>query len=183
MPPSLINLQIDPALQNLSNPSWDTFLILFFIGAAILYSFFVSRERLAVALISVYSSLAIVTTTPNVVSFLASAPKDIAYQYRLGLFLALFVVLFILFSHAMHMRTEIGHHWWQAIILSILQVGLLMSTVLALIGTDRFSSNVSQYFFTSDTARSAWLLAPVFAMLLLRRRDHHSGGNHFSQPR
>lgn len=170
---TIINVNIDPALQNLSNPSWDTFMILFFLGAAVIYSFFVSRDRLAVVLISVYSALAILERTPLLKNFFSATAQDIVFQYRLGVFIVLFIVLFLLFSHNLSMRAEIGHHWWQAMVLSVLQVGLVMSSFLSFIPPEKFSSAVEDYFFTSDIARSIWLLAPIAAMIIMRRRDHH----------
>ncbi|MBI4268675.1 hypothetical protein HY627_02505 [Candidatus Uhrbacteria bacterium] len=175
-----VNVTIDPSVassvQNFANPSWDTFLVLFFVTAAIIYAFFVSRERLAVVLLSTYSSLAIVGGTPIIATLLKGYEDAHFFGAKLGVFIALFLLLYVLFSRNMTLHSEIGHRWWQAVMLSILQVGLLISSILSFIPHDVFSSDLSRSLFTSDTARSAWLLAPIAAMLLMRNKHHQSPG-------
>lgn len=176
-----IHFALDPALQNFSNPSWDTFLVLFYITTSIIYSFFVSRERLAVVLLSVYSALAIVLGTP-VITTLLTGYQDAMFQVRLGVFISLFLLLYVLYSHNMTLHSDIGHRWWQAVVLSFLQVGLLISSILTLIPKSAFTSQLSEYFFTSDIARSAWMLLPIAAMLVMRNK-HHGHGGMGGQPR
>lgn len=171
-----VNVTIDPSIsasvQNFANPSWDTFLVLFFATAAIIYAFFVSRERLAVVLLSVYSSLAIVSSTPIIATLLKGYEDVKFFEAKLGVFLALFLLLYVLFSRNMTLHSDIGHRWWQAVILSVLQVGLLISCILSFIPQDVFSSELSRALFTSDTARSAWILSPIAAMLFMRNKHH-----------
>lgn len=176
MPSQLINVTVDQSLSSLSNPSWDTFLILFFFSAALIYAFFVSRERLAVVLLSVYSALAIVQVTPIINTLLAGYDNEQMFQVKAGFFVVLFLVLYVLFSHNMTLHADIGHKWWQAVLLSFLQVGLLISSVLAFIPKSVFTSQISEYFFTSDAARSIWLLAPIGAMMIMRNKQGHGGG-------
>lgn len=175
----IFNFSVDPSVQqsvqNIATPSWDTFLIIFFATSTILYGFFVSRERLAVVLLSVYSALAIVQNTPVVLSIIAGYEQQQLVWVRLGAFVVLFLVLYVLLSHNMTLHSEIAQWWWRAFLLSLLQVGLLMSTILSFIPKATFTSSFSEYVFTSDTARSVWLLAPIVAMLFMRAR-HHGGG-------
>ncbi|MDO8490143.1 MAG: hypothetical protein Q7S47_01875 [bacterium] len=175
-----INVSFDSTVQNtvqnIANPSWDTFLVLLFAAVTVIYAFFVSRERLAVVLLSTYSALAIVGNAPIINSLLHGYEAQNFFQARLGVFGALFLLLYVLLSHNMTLHSDIGHRWWQAVILSVLQVGLLMSSVLSLIPSEIFSSTLSSYFFSSDIARSAWLLAPIAAMLVMRNKHHGGSG-------
>ncbi|MBI4239570.1 hypothetical protein HY620_01110 [Candidatus Uhrbacteria bacterium] len=173
---SFINISIDPnaAKAAMFTASWDTFLILIFAFAVFVYSFFVNRERLAVVLLSIYTALAIIVSTPLISNALLTFSLQQMEMYRLGIFIGLFAILYLLFSHNMSLRSEIGHHWWQAAILSFLQVGLLMSCILTLIPQNVMTSSVAGAFFTGDIPRSFWLLAPVASMIIMRPRHRHS---------
>lgn len=176
---SLITVNLDPQLRNLNfSPSWDTFLILIFIFAVITYAFFVSRERLAVVLLSDYCALAIMLNTPLITNALMTLTRSEIYTYRLGAFVGLFIILYFLFSHNMSLRSEIGHSWWQALLLSFMQVGLLLSSLLIFIPSQYFQSMVATSYFTGDIARSFWMVAPVAIMLIMRPSHKSPGSQH-----
>lgn len=170
-----IDSQVQGAVSNLSNPSWDTFLVLFFAATSVMYAFFVSRERLAVVLLSTYSSLAIVQATPIIGALLKGYEDQNLFHVRLAVFVVLFLIMYVLLSHNMTLHAEIGHRWWQAVVLSVLQVGLLISSILSFIPRAVFTTQLSEYFFTSDIARSAWLLLPIAAMIVMRNKHGHAG--------
>lgn len=173
-----INITLDSQLQSLgSSPSWDTFLVILFLFSAITYAFFVSRERLAVVLLSVYSALAVVDHTPLISNALKTFPREDLFKYELGAFVVLFLVLYMLFSQSMSLRAD-GHAWWQAAILSFLQVGLFLTAVMSFIPLQLVSqSSLAMTYFTSDIARSAWMLAPIAAMILMRKKQSGPPGN------
>ncbi len=163
-----LNFAIQTPQVNITAPTWDTFLLFAFVGGTVIYSFFVNRERLAIVLLSVYSALAVVLTTPLIVNAFSVMNSDDFFKYRLGAFLGGFLLLYILYSHNLSLRAEIGNSWWQAILLSVLQVGLLMSSILYFIPKQYFTSVMAELFFTGDIARSLWLLAPICAMIIIR---------------
>lgn len=165
-----INVSVPTPDINIANPTWDTFIVLAFIGASLIYAFFVSRERLAIVLLSVYSALAVVLTTPLIVNALSIMGTDDFFKYRLAAFLGVFLLLFVLYSHNLSLKADVGHVWWQAILLSILQVGLLMSSILYFIPHQYYTSQIADVFFTSDVPRSLWILAPIAAMVLMHPR-------------
>lgn len=169
-----INISIDPSGINLSNPGWDTFLIILFFIGVLSYSFFANRERLALVLLSVYSSLAISLTTPFLLNVLTMVKPNEYVYWRLGIFLGFFLLLYILFSFNLSLRSEIGHSWFQSFLLSFFQVGLLISSILVFIPKEMYSSQLSTSFFTGDIPRSFWLLAPIVVMMFLRRSREHS---------
>ncbi len=174
MPEFSLNIHIDPAaIANM--PSWDVFTLVFFGSAVLIYSFFVSRERLVLVLVSIYSSLALSLNTPVIIQYLSKQSSDIYPWYRLGLFVGLFLIFFIVFSTKMSMRTDAGHNWLQALILSFFQVGLLMSSILTFIPYDVFPSGLAQALFTGDMQRSFWMLAPLLGMMAFKNRVLPSG--------
>ena len=166
----LVNVDVNPVLINLSNPSWDTFLILFYLLAVVIYSFFASRERLSVVLGSIYSALAVTMLTPAIKDWLSSVQPGQFFMYQLGIFVVAFLTLYVLFSQNMALRAEGGHSWVHAIILSGFQVGLLMSSILIFLPQDTLNSPVATQFFTSPLPRSVWMLGPVLAMVFMRRK-------------
>jgi hypothetical protein len=174
-----INISIDPKLQSLgSTPSWDTFLVLLFAFSVITYAFFVSRERLVVVLLSVYSALAIVEHTPLIANALKTFPNSELFKYELGAFVALFLILYLLFAQNMSLRAEIGHSWWQASVLSFLQVGLFITSLLSFIPSFYLSaSTLATTYFTGDLARSLWMLAPIAAMVIMRKKSSGPPGS------
>lgn len=165
-----VKFNLDPSPINIANPTWDTFLVLFFIIGTLIYSFFASRERLAVVLLSTYSAIAILTATPILRDYLAALPVVEGIPYRVGIFLLLFFVLFTLLSGHMALRSDTPQSWINGLLLSFLQVGLLISVTLSLIPSEVFSTQFVRSFFTDDLPRSIWMLAPVAAMVLMRRR-------------
>ncbi len=166
----LVNVNVNSALINLSNPSWDTFLILFYFLAVVIYSFFASRERLTVVLISIYSALAVTMLTPAIKDWLSVVQPAQFFMYQLGIFVVGFLTLYVLFSHNMALRADGGHSWIHAIILSAFQVGLLMSSILMFLPQESLNSPVATQFFTSPLPRSIWMLGPIFAMLFMRKK-------------
>ncbi|MDP2630305.1 MAG: hypothetical protein Q8P56_02760 [Candidatus Uhrbacteria bacterium] len=172
---SVVNISIDPQLFNFSHPSWDTFIVLFFAAGVIAYSFFANRERLAVMLLSTYSAIAIMTATPYLHGYIAQLPADSALPYRLGIFLFLFLLLFVLFSYNMSLRSDMGQTWFQAVFLSFLQVGLFLSVSLSFLPSEIFSTQFVRSFFIDDLPRSLWMIAPVSAMLVMHKRPSGTG--------
>lgn len=170
----VINISINPELINIANPTWDTFLVLSFIIATLLYSFFVNRERLGVVLLSTYSAIALFAATPVLRDYIDALPVADGIPYRLGIFLLFFLVLFILFSSNLHLRTDSEQPWLTGLILSFLQVGLLLSALLSYVPSEVFSTQFVRSFFTDDIPRSAWMLAPIVAMIFIRHRSGSS---------
>lgn len=167
MPYFSVNINFDPkALTAL--PSWDVFTLVFFGATILIYSFFVSRERLALILVSIYSALAISLNTPIITHYLSRQPEHAYPWMRLGVFIISFLLFFIIFSTKMSMRTDAGHNWLQAFVLSFLQVGLLMASVLLFIPHDAFPSALAWGLFSGDMQRSFWILAPAIGMLTMK---------------
>ena len=129
---------------------------------------------MSLVLLSIYTALAIIVSTPIITNALLTFPSEQMQTYRLGVFIGLFAILYILFSHNMSLRSEAGHHWWQGAILSFMQVGLLMSCILTLMPSDKIVSAVAVSYFTGDIARSFWLLAPILSLFIMRPSRRHS---------
>jgi hypothetical protein len=161
-----------------ASPSWDLFVYLFFAIGALLYGFSLGRDRIIVILVSIYMALAVVGNAPVINQFNLAFHISDNIILRITFFLGVFVVLFFLLSRSALIKT-IGENsapgkWWQVIVFSVLQVGLLISITMSFLPPETANafSIQTQQIFMSDYGRSAWLIAPiVFMSLSPRKKD------------
>jgi len=161
---------------DLSSPSWDLFIILFFAGASLVYGLSLGRDRIVVILVSIYMALAVVNYAPFLGTFSGSIGFEQVFVVRISAFLTAFLVLFFVMSRSALLRTiaktDDNGSWFQVIIFSFLHVGLLISLVLSFLPID-ISANLApltREFFVTDMARFGWILAPILAMVFLGRK-------------
>lgn len=159
---------------DLTTPSWDLFLLLFFLIGSLLYGLTLGRDRVVVLMVSIYMGLAVVTNAPYIRDFNASiSVNDVAL--RIGAFLGVFVLLFFFLSKNALLRSmDTGKHagLFQTMMFSFLHVGLLVSVGLSFLpesALGQFSSQM-RLLFVSDPARFAWLVAPIGAMMIFGSR-------------
>ncbi|MEK7539841.1 MAG: hypothetical protein AAB558_01190 [Patescibacteria group bacterium] len=166
-----------PAVQqyiNFQNPTWDTFLFVFFLVAALLYGVSLGRDRIIVILISIYMALAVVQAIPD---FVLSITINQNFAFQMTAFIALFVVLFFLFSRSALINTlGEGRHRggiMEVVVFSFLHVGLLISIAMGFLPADFVSkfSPLTITIFTNEWAKLIWIVAPIAAMIVLGRRD------------
>lgn len=162
---------------NWLNPTWDLFILIFFVVASLIYGISLGRDRIIVILVSIYMSLAIVNYIPFVAEFNARISVNDAFALRVTVFLGVFILLFFFLSHSALMRT-LGHgatqgKFWQVMVFSFLHVGLLISVTLSFFPSDLAGilSPFTRAFFLSNIARAMWVLLPVLAMALLGRKE------------
>lgn len=157
---------------NWAAPTWDIFILLFFLIGALLYGLSLGRDRVIVILVAVYMGLAVVSNTPALNNLNLSLHVNDNYVLKLTFFLGLFVILFFLLSRSALLKTIGGSDapgsWWQTIVFSILQVGLLISITLNFLPREMTQglSGGTQSIFMSDNARSAWMVLPIVFMIL-----------------
>jgi len=157
---------------NWMSPSWDLFIFLFFIIGSLLYGFSLGRDRIVVILVSIYMALAVVGNAPIVHQLDVAFHLNDNVMLKITFFLSVFVVLFFLLSRTALIKTlgenSSGGAWWQVILFSVLQVGLLISITLSFLPAS-LTMSFSQYtkdIFLSDWGKSAWLILPIVVMAL-----------------
>jgi len=169
--------QVGTYLSNVNwlEPSWDLFIILFFVIASLMYGLSLGRDRLLVILVSIYMSLAVVKYVPFITDFNASININDAFALRVSVFLGIFIILFFLLSQSALMRTlgvnsERGP-MWQVMLFSILHVGLLISVTLSFFPAETADifSPLTRTLFVGDISKAVWVLLPVFAMAFIGR--------------
>jgi len=161
---------------NWATPSWDLFIILFFIVAAFLYGLSLGRNRVIVILVSIYMSLAIVNTAPYLNDFSAEVSYNSASIFKFSVFVGLFIILFFLLSRGALTRTIASSGdtgaWWQSIVFSFFHVGLILSILLSYLPQEMLDhlSQGMRNLFISDPAKFFWLVTPILMMILIRKK-------------
>ncbi len=160
---------------NWAVPSWDLFIILFFVVAAFLYGLSLGRDRIIVILVSIYVALAIVNTAPYLNNFSAEISFNNASIFKVTIFLGIFIVLFFLLSRSALLNTiaasDSPGRWWQSIVFSFFHVGLMLSILMTYLPKEVLG-NVSENMrnlFISDPAKFFWLVTPIVMMVLIRK--------------
>ncbi len=159
---------------DLSNPSWDLLILIFFVVVSLLYGLSLGRDRIIAILVSIYMALAVVNTAPYLRQMQAEININNVFVFKVTTFLGVFLVLFFLLSRSGIMGTiassdSLGR-WWQVLMFSFLHVGLLISVVLSYLtpeATDKLAP-VTQQIFTSDPGKFFWIVAPILAMILAK---------------
>lgn len=160
---------------NWNLPSWDLFIIIFFVLAILIYGMSLGRERVLAVLVSVYISLAITTNLPFI-------NEKMSQKFGLGpvfvlqilAFFASVAGVFFLLSRVGALTGFVGKPSIPVIALfSILQVGLLISCVLSFLPTTALAylSPMVKFAFASDIGRFLWILAPIGALYLIRQKE------------
>ncbi len=156
---------------DLNNPSWDLFLVGFFVVGALLYGVSLGKDRIISIMVSIYMALAVVAALPD---FVLNIKVNENYTLQITAFIAIFVVLFFLLSRQAVLNSlapSTHGKWWQVLLFSILHVGLLVSVTLSFMPPEMVNkfSGFTQYIFTNEWTRFGWIIAPIIAMIFVGR--------------
>lgn len=168
------NVQDFVATVNWAQPSWDLFIVLFFIIAGFLYGLSLGRDRVIVILVSIYMALAVVNTAPFIGNFQANVGLSNVFVFKISAFVAVFIALFLMLARSALLQTiansDTKGSWWQVMLFSFLHVGLLISIVLSFLPVDASGklAPLTQRIFTSEVGRFLWIVGPILAMVLIK---------------
>jgi len=160
---------------NWSDPSWDLFIILFFLVASLIYGLSMGRDRAIVVIVSIYMALAVVDYVPFVEKLISGSALEELFIFKIVSFLIVFMVLFFLLAQSALLNTIASRSatksWWQAILFSFLQIGLLISIVLSFLPEQSLSalSEFTRLMFATETASFIWIILPIVTMVLIRK--------------
>ncbi len=162
------------ATVNWSQPSWDLFIILFFVIAGFLYGLSLGRDRIIVILVSIYMALAVVNTAPYIGNLTTEVGVSSLFVFKISSFVAVFIALFFLLSRSALLSTiansDSRGSWWQVLLFSFLHVGLLTSITLSFLppaSLDKLAP-LTRTLFASEAANFLWILAPIVAMIVIK---------------
>jgi len=162
-----------------TRPTWDLFIILFFIVAAFLYGLSLGRDRIIVILVSIYMSLAIVEHAPFLNSqWLHDWINNLVNQFfvfQISAFVILFIAFFLIITRSALIKTiaasDTAGPWWQVLLYSVLHVGLIVSIILSYLPSETVEevlAPLTRQIFTTDVALSVWMIGPIVAMFIFK---------------
>lgn len=161
---------------NWTTPSWDLFIIIFFLAAVFLFGFGMGRNRILITIVSIYMTLALVHYFPFATSGAAEVKLGEEFILKISIFLGTVLALFFLLARSALTSAFSGSaqgSWFQIIIFSFLQVGLLISVILSFLPTEIVGELLptTKDIFTTGKAQFTWLLAPILAMIIIGRGE------------
>lgn len=158
-----------------TNPSWDLFIVLFFLIASLIYGLSLGRDRILVILIAIYMALAVVNYAPFAEKLIKGTTLEDFFLIKVLSFAAVFLILFFLLARSALLHTigakSSGGSWWQVFVFSILHVGLLISITLSFLPAS-ITQQLSEFtynVFVTETARFIWIIMPIVVMALVRK--------------
>lgn len=160
---------------NWHTPSWDLFIVLFWIVAAVLYAFAAGRGRLLSILVSVYMAKLLVIEAPFLQKLVNTKLNIVTVSLQhLATFAALFLVLFFFLSKYGFRAAAEGRNGATLVFgipFAFLQIGLLINIVLGFVPphVQQGLHPLIQFLFIQSGANFFWLLAPIGYLILLGR--------------
>ncbi len=167
-----------PAFQTLKTlsasafgkPSWDLILLLGVAAIGLFYGLSTGRRRIISAILYTYVALGVFPVIP--VERLAVLAKitDPALA-RIGVFSALWLILFFLLGRGKLFSFPPARGWIQAFILSILQAGLLLHILFTFLPPERIKTlaPLTQTLIANPDLRVWWILGPLAVLIIIRR--------------
>lgn len=174
MPEATTTVQSYVANVNWAQPTWDLFIILFFVIAGFLYGLSLGRDRIIVILVSIYMSLAVVNSAPYLSRGATEVGIGSFFVMKVSAFIILFISLFFLLSRSALLSTiassDAHGAWWQVLLFSFLHVGLLTAITLSFLPTSSLNTlaPLTRSLFSGNTALFLWIIAPILAMVLIK---------------
>lgn len=154
---------------NVHNPTWDLFIVLFFVIGALLYGMSLGKDRIVAIMVSIYMALAVVNVLP---SFVFNLKINEGTTFQITAFLSVFVILFFLLSRQAVLNAlgpSSNGSFLQVILFSVLHIGLLISVTMSYLPPEmlqKFSPFIQQ-LFTAPWYHFGWVIAPIVAMAVL----------------
>lgn len=175
----LINIGKSLGSIDLTTPSWDVFILLFFLIGVFLYGIALGRNRVILILLSLYFSL----TLFELSSLMRTVGETMLHQSPLAPLITFFVIFLVTFfivgqsGAARSLASESVGSFFQTIVFSIFQVGLTISVGMMLLPLEmqeRFSPVLRQ-IFTGQYGQTFWLILPILGLLLTRSKGVTAG--------
>lgn len=158
-----------------STPSWDLFIVLFFLVASLIYGLSLGRDRIIIILVSIYMALAVVEYAPFAEELIQGTSLESFFLFKVISFVVVFLVLFYVLAQSALLNTfasrNASRSWWQTIVFSVLHVGLIISITLSFL-PESFANQLSDFtykVFATEMARFIWIILPIVVMALIRK--------------
>ncbi len=170
------NIQLLVHTFNWHSPSWDLFILLFWLVASVLYAFAAGRGRILTILVSTYMAQLLILNAPFLSDAFANSKLKIASGslQQLAAFGVLFIILFIFLGRYAFKTSVDGRRVSSlgfGLVFAFLQVGLLINIVIGYLpeAIQNSFSPLIQGLFLSPYSAFVWLALPVVFLIILGR--------------
>jgi hypothetical protein len=159
---------------NLTSPSWDLFVLITFLFGIYFYLFRYGKDRAFIVLLASYVSLALVERLPLIKSATGLALEE-SYRNKAILFIIGILAISWMMLHSdftANFRQGSRKAWFETLVLSFLQIGFIISVIVSfmpVMAADSLSIFL-RAAFVQDGAQLFWLIAPFFAILLIKEK-------------
>lgn len=145
--------------------------------ALVLYGLSVGRTRALVSLLSIYVAYMLAILFPYFALLAGRIPSHYKAYSGVGLFVVLYIVTFAILSHSMLKgRLTLGEiSLWQVLIISLVQIGLLVSICISLIPAERSAEIAGPMFRWFGGQRALWGWAVASLLIMPFMRGHRRG--------
>lgn len=153
-----------------SNPTWDLILIFAMLAIGFFYGISTGKRRIAATLIYTYVALAVFSALPLDKLNQVFGVKE-EFFLKIGAFLLIFFLLAFLLGSRKSRGFAPPGAWWQIFLLSFLQVGLLIHTLLNFLPTEKIKllAPLTKNLFANPDLRIWWISIPIALIVILRR--------------
>lgn len=158
--------------KTISNPSWDLIVIFAFVAFGFFYGISSGKSKLVSLIFSLYVSGFLFEHFDYFDKLTGKETVSQTFFLRISIFLAMVIILNILFIKVLRFHSESGEKkWWQVLMLSFLASGLLFSSLFQMFPFKEIFtfSPIVQNLFASDRVFFWWLILPLVALFLTRR--------------
>lgn len=160
-------------LENLSKPTPYFLALVFLFLVIFIYGLKAGRGSMILILLSLYAAVVLTGLFPYQEYISENIKAGEPYFIDLGLFIAAFLIVFILFTNSLLRNLAITRgSIFHILILSVLILGIFVSHVTVLLPAKilaKLNHPVFTYFKT-ETVQFWWALAGVVGLVILRRR-------------
>lgn len=160
--------------MNLTDPSWDLFVLVTFLVGIYFYLFKYGKDRAFIVLLASYVSLALVEKLPLIKSVTGLALEE-SYRNKAALFVfGIFAVSWMILrsDFTSDFRQGSRKAWFETLVLSFLQIGFIISVIISFM-PPAAAGSLSIFLravFAQDSARLFWMASPLFAILLIKEK-------------
>lgn len=147
----------------------DISFLIFFVFVSVAFGMFIGRFRLINVLINIYIAIAILTVIPKEI-------LESISLVALFVFIISVIILTIIDSHLfdIHIVGSRGSFFWRLFVMSFFEIGLIFSVLISLWGSKIMLDYVSPDIynaFASSYARIFWMLAPLFVLVFINKKE------------
>ncbi|MDD5589964.1 MAG: hypothetical protein PHQ47_02195 [Candidatus Portnoybacteria bacterium] len=165
------------AISDQINLGGNWLLILIFLAAGLGVGLALGRNRLSLMTLSVYISLAIVRAVPWTELKFIGVKEAPDTNVLIFILLALTLGIFFVAPHSglasvLRLHGRGRSSWWQLMLLGVALLGFFVSVVISFLPAKALADlqPLLIQFFVEDLAQFVWLILPLAAMLVLKRR-------------